>query len=125
MLNENAKMWVAALRSGRFKQAKRVLHRTNGEDRFCCLGVACILYIEAGNKLKTGVAKDTSKAITYGGKAGTLPKPVREWLGLRTSEGIYNNWFSLTKDNDGGKRFPKIANIIESEPKGLFINKRK
>lgn len=41
MLNENAKKWVQALRSGEYKQGKDAL-RDN--DKFCCLGVACEVY---------------------------------------------------------------------------------
>ena len=37
-LNEKAREWVAALRSGKYKQGKGAL---STEDRFCCLGVAC------------------------------------------------------------------------------------
>ena len=38
MLNENAKKLVAALRSGRYRQARTKLRKA---DRYCCLGVAC------------------------------------------------------------------------------------
>lgn len=32
--------WVAALRSGKYKQARKVLKRQDGKA-FCCLGVLC------------------------------------------------------------------------------------
>ena len=35
---ELRKLWVAALRSGKFKQGKGHLHKG---DEFCCLGVGC------------------------------------------------------------------------------------
>ena len=41
MLNDNAKKWVAALRSGKYEQAKGWLREG---DKFCCLGVACDLF---------------------------------------------------------------------------------
>jgi len=40
MKPEIKKIWVEALRSGKYKQGQKYLCRTiNGEDRFCCLGV--------------------------------------------------------------------------------------
>lgn len=34
--------WIAALRSGEYKQTRgRLLRNWRGEDRFCCLGVLC------------------------------------------------------------------------------------
>lgn len=40
-MNENAKAWVAALRSGEWAQAKRMLRNVkDGHCSFCCLGVA-------------------------------------------------------------------------------------
>ena len=58
MLNENAKKWVAALRSGKFKQGKFALRKRTFRDglylrdgesphyvtEHCCLGVACEIF---------------------------------------------------------------------------------
>ena len=41
MMNENAKKWVKALRSGEFEQGTGYLRKG---DKFCCLGVACAVY---------------------------------------------------------------------------------
>jgi hypothetical protein len=38
------KQWIAALRSGEYKQGRRRLQ--DGEDSYCCLGVACKLVIK-------------------------------------------------------------------------------
>jgi hypothetical protein len=45
MLDANFKArWVAALRSGNYEQGQSVLHQVNnGEEQFCCLGVACAI----------------------------------------------------------------------------------
>jgi hypothetical protein len=117
MLNENAKKWVAALRSGDFRQGKCALLT---EEGYCCLGVACALHIQEG----------LSPANIVGNKATHLPEAVREWFGLRTKAGQYNTpsdasqtW--LVNDNDYGKSFAEIANIIESEPEGLFKKEEK
>lgn len=48
------KKWLNALRSGKYKQTKRSLQNDKG---FCCLGVACDVFIPKGKRevyLKTG-----------------------------------------------------------------------
>jgi hypothetical protein len=37
-------LWLEELRSGKWRQAKYVLHNTE-EDSYCCLGVLCELYV--------------------------------------------------------------------------------
>ena len=49
MKPEIKKLWVDALRSGEYKQAREVL-RTNGGTSFCCLGVLTDLYCKSNNK---------------------------------------------------------------------------
>lgn len=117
-MNDNAKAWVAALRSGEFKQTNSCLRDGRG---YCCLGVACELAVRAG------------VIQSYNSMDGALPTEVEDWLGLRTMTGGYwpsgNLSRALTVDNDGGihkgererqKTFAEIADIIESEPTGLF-----
>ena len=107
MLNKNAKKWVKALRSGKYKQG---IGQLRSGEKFCCLGVACDLAVKAG-VIKSFV----------GSRAG-LTKTVRKWLNLNESEGDYEGGMgALSADNDDGKNFLTIANIIESEPKGLFV----
>lgn len=106
-MNQNAKQWVEALRSGNYKQGYGQLRK---QDKFCCLGVACDIY-----------DKNIWKGLPD--KLGLLPEHVREWLGLSSNEGYYYNDHYLTSDNDSLRLgFNKIADIIESEPTGLFIN---
>lgn len=123
MLNENAKKWVAALRSGKYPQTKHFLNNGVG---YCCLGVACELAIEDGVDIHKAESEyNGTKVIVYGDSAKTLSNPVLNWLGLRTRAGGYNfvdqiDEESLAGHNDAGKSFAEIANIIESEPEGLF-----
>ena len=129
-LNPNAKKWVEALRSGRFKQGKRALTTViGGEEYDCCLGVACKVAIESGLDLK--ISGRTMPTLLDGQLAriydvssyGVLPEKVREWLGLMWSDGAYGTdagEHHLTEDNDSGKTFEQIADIIESQPNGLF-----
>ncbi len=111
------KIWVEALRSGRFEQGQC---RLNMNGRMCCLGVACELYIENGGSLeKATLAPGT---VTYDDAAAVPPDAVIDWLGLATPDGQYekDGWFrDLVRDNDSGKSFLEIAQIIEDEPEGL------
>lgn len=73
--------WVAALRSGEFKQATGRLRRS--DTGYCCLGVLCEIY-----RRKTGNGKwvqehDEWKFVTGPGKSDSdvalLPEPVARW----------------------------------------------
>ena len=43
---EVKKLWVEALRGGKYVQGKGKLHyiSKDGQEKFCCLGVLCDLY---------------------------------------------------------------------------------
>lgn len=114
-MNENAKKWVEALRSGKYKQGQGYL-RFN--DKFCCLGVACDVAIENGLCVKVDSA---NKQIYYGGEVGILPQIVSDWLGMRVRTSEFDGLNQLTVENDNGSTFSEIADLIESEPKGLFV----
>ena len=112
-MNKNAKKWIKALRSGEYKQTKEFLRIG---DKFCCLGVACDLY----GKSKKIPWDD----VLFLDEREHLPQIVIEWLGLNNGEGEFQSTIKgenfLTGLNDSGRRFKTIANIIESEPEGLF-----
>ena len=133
MLNANARAWVDALRSGRFTQGQKALHRADdgrqGYDEFCCLGVACVLAKEAGVDLKAQIhTENADRRVFYGvdfGDPGYLPDEVKDWLGLNSYQGTHiadeeQGVTSLSYANDHGADFNEIADIIESEPDGLF-----
>lgn len=84
--------WVAALRSGKFKQAHIVL-RASGA--YCCLGVLCRV-------AKIPIARDgrsVSKSRDYW--------PIAEIVGGQTMN-------RLMGMNDQGSSFPEIADYIEA-----------
>lgn len=125
-MNENAKKWVARLATGRDPQTKDFLHSKTG---FCCLGVACQLYAEERPEAKLEWRwSDYYGAYTlyldgqaYG--SAILPSEVKDWLGLRTSNGEYiknGDDHTLTDDNDSGKTFPEIAAIIREHETEIF-----
>jgi hypothetical protein len=128
MLNENAKKWIAALRSGKYKQGKHVLSAQNGKD--CCLGVACKLYLQEHPEMEVAERvislvelKRPIPCISYGGETEVLPVAVQNWLGLKNGDGGYGpcETEALAGLNDEGKSFTRIADIIESEPENLFV----
>lgn len=100
--------WIAALRSGQYKQTNGHLRDENG---FCCLGVLCDLHSqEYDYKWNDGWYIDDNKV---------LPKKVAKWAGLSAyvSNGSYPNFGHecLAQDNDNGKTFEEIAQIIEEK----------
>lgn len=111
MLNDVAKEWVKALRSGEYTQGREWLRRS---DNFCCLGVLCDLAVEVGvipapEKSSSGVT-----CYAYDGMVGAPSGKVQTWAGL-------GNPVALIALNDIEKAsFEAIADFIESEPEGLF-----
>lgn len=115
-MNENAKKWVEALRSGKYAQTHGSLRNTedDGENPvgFCCLGVACDVS-GLGRWFDVDYEVDSETADM------TLPKAVQTWLGLREPDGSFGD-SSLTAINDAGDSFEVIAGIIEKHADQLF-----
>lgn len=112
-MNQRVKeLWVAALRSGKYIQSYNRLRSPSG---YCCLGVLCDI---AASKTEVGGWVLTSNGWVFNTDDDyaddTLPDEVVEWAGLvdgnpDTSE------FTLAYNNDHGKSFLEIADIIERE----------
>lgn len=118
-MNANAKLWAQELRSGRYKQGASFLHKG---DCLCCLGVGCAVFVERGGRI--AVVTDSEGLVSYGGNTSSLPSEVQRWLGLRTEFGDYTveGWGrSIAGDSDMHYSFRELADLIESEPKGLFV----
>lgn len=113
MNKEIAKKWVAALRSGEYKQGKGQLRDT--ENRFCCLGVLCNLHAQAHPRI---AAKQRDKDA-YMTSTGILPQEVMDWAGMSDPRGQLPNGNLLTELNDVGMRFKTIAKIIEQNVDAL------
>jgi uncharacterized protein YdbL (DUF1318 family) len=112
VLNPNAQKLVDALRSGEYEQTTSWLRYG---DAMCCLGVACDLSAtDVGGQWDGYVF-----AVSGERKDALLPEAVREWLGFSDQAGAYGD-DSLSDKNDTGATFAEIADIIESEPEGLF-----
>lgn len=112
MLNEVAKKWVAALRSGKYKQGREFLR--DRDDRYCCLGVLCEIAVSDGVISPAGL---DGECYSYAAFESFLPIKVSEWAGV-------NNASMCVLWNDKhNKTFAEIADLIESEPEGLFVQK--
>lgn len=116
-MNQDIKqMWVTALRSGEFKQARKAL-RTN--EGYCCLGVLCELYSRT-HGMPWGVPRNATGYHMFGDQSG-LPPQVRDWSGVKHMDGLLpayieaddGNRTSLADLNDTGKSFAQIAEIID------------
>ena len=120
-MNRFQKLWLKALRSGKFKQGKNALNRNS---HYCCLGVACEVFKE---HLSTIKKYETS--VEYDGEFGQLPLAINNLLRLYNVEGdIFpfsggGKLKSLVDLNDRyGKTFSEIADIIEENAKYYFKN---
>lgn len=115
MIKERAMELVAALRSGKYKQATNALRKG---DSYCCLGVACEISGIGPWKFPT----ENDDDFYYQGERGVLPESVRVHFGMFSTQGmpnpsapteIFNNTKALTTMNDSGLSFAQIADHIE------------
>lgn len=103
--------WIAALRSGEYKQGKDVLYNQS-TDCYCCLGVLAKI-----NNLSTKIALltfDTHHTINLCLNPGrfTMVGDLAE-MGIEIPNDSY---MSLSTLNDkGGYSFSDIANLLESQ----------
>jgi hypothetical protein len=108
--------WVAALRSGEYKQGKVCLRQVDGG--FCCLGVLTDLAVRVG----VGAWKPpVDNAYFFDCDSGMLPEKVSEWAGFvyparMGGEVIIDGIVDmLAGHNDDGKTFAQIADAIEAQ----------
>jgi hypothetical protein len=114
-------MWAAALKSGEYTQGKGYLcSESNGNKRFCCLGVLCDLYNKHNPPMAMGSIEDgdgIEKAILFDGCSGNLPEDVIKWSGMSSENGTRGFLKpSLIVLNDTSLySFMDIASVIEEE----------
>lgn len=121
-LNKNARAWVKALRSGKYKQTQGTLTRIEAKTGeilgHCCLGVLCGLAVKA--KVIPSPRVGTND-LYYDGNNATLPASVISWAGMKDETGTLSFKATLASVNDSGKSFKQIARIIEQKAKELFV----
>lgn len=118
-MNEKIKkLWISALRSGKYKQGRTVLHDPI-ENTYCCLGVLCDLYRKEIGSDKT--VKQLRKLKADGKTPDEVPnEEVVKWAELPSANptpdnyDINVNYYSLAELNDNGHGFSQIADMIEN-----------
>ena len=110
------KEWLAALRSGKYKQGRLHLHDTE-YGTWCCLGVLCDL-----NAGRCGVNREiVAGRELFGNCATGLPEGIQVYTRMRTAGGIpaqRPDLVSLIAYNDiEDKSFDEIA---ETNPEAYF-----
>ena len=106
-LTENQKIWLAALRSGDYKQGTLYLRTVN--DTFCCLGVAADLFKSDDTEVEL-----KGEAYIYDDNGCLAPEYVVNALGLKDRLGYCYTGGSLAAINDKGKTFAEIADTFEA-----------
>lgn len=81
---EVKKLWVEALRSGKYEQTTGALESIDaqGNSSYCCLGVLCHLARERGIVQRRVVGPSWDQTANYAGAASVLPGIVEEWAGV-------------------------------------------
>ena len=112
MLTENQQKWVDALRSGDYEQTSETLQDEYG---YCCLGVGCVVAEQNG----VHVYRDGYGMV----EGATLESQAlaKEWLGLADDTGSFKSSELVEKNDEDGKSFAEIADLIESNPPRLFV----
>lgn len=112
--------WVAALRSGEYRQGlARALNDGNGG--FCCLGVLCDLYAKEFGE-QWAARKYHKDCVALLGNWAYPPNEVREWAGFHEDHqpveiGAHKQ--SVAVHNDGvsvpRRSFAELADAIEDQ----------
>lgn len=114
MNEEIKKRWVAALRSGEYKQGQMVLHNVCN-DSYCCLGVLCELYCKEHPDLSVK-SQCHHEFEYYFNVHEVLPTEIIEWADLDGANPIAEHWdTTIAEMNDSGKPFSEIADLIEED----------
>ena len=113
MRKEIAEKWVAALRSGEYKQTSGILANHNRTEH-CCLGVLCELAIKAGVEMQIEREVGTS-CMRFDGEGSHLPDCVQDWADTYGEVAVVarQSLTELIHMNDKGCSFEDIADVIE------------
>lgn len=120
MIKKLKQKWVAALRSGKYKQCNGLLCRLNDRGRatgHCCLGVLLEVAKKEGYDIKKQKAdyNTTNRQYVFAGeKHDTMTGGLSESFRTRIKlDGLDES--ELISMNDGGKSFDEIADFIQKE----------
>lgn len=118
--------WLAALRSGEYRQATGRLHKLpteTTEGGYCCLGVLCNIMGAEESPSETG---KSHAILTYEGTSSgdTLPRALAEKVGISAGGALNSavrgdddcSYYTLWELNDcAGFDFNQIAAVIEEQ----------
>ncbi len=123
--------WLAALRSGHYKQTTGCLRDNKG---FCCLGVLCDLYIKEHEDAgawhpvdRAPASRYTMHTVNSEASIWGLPLAVSRWADIKKTENYKvvhtsnptvmhdGGLIYLSAINDDGTSFEEIAKIIEEQ----------
>ena len=108
------KQWTKALRSGKYTQTT---HRLKSKASYCCLGVLCEIYGEE-HDVQFSPSKYSDHTFTFLGETAGIPKEVMRWADIKTNNVSYRDHdseYQLTYENDSGRTFSQIADMIEED----------
>jgi hypothetical protein len=112
--------WLRRLRSGEYKQGKSYLNR---DGNMCCLGLVCEILADDGLLRREGEPHvyyhDGCKQFDR-----WLPPVAMKAMGMTDECGGWEGGLSLSLKNDSGMSFPQIADLIESNPPGLWVEEK-
>lgn len=111
-MKTNMRRWIAALRSGKYNQTQQRLQDNEG---YCCLGVACDLFIP-----KSELKVMHHSKILLGASPSTQPN-APQWLKSINSDFRRRMGYSLMRANDKGIQaegvpaltFEEIADLLQ------------
>ena len=112
-MNKRVKrLWLKALRSGKFEQQQSAL-RVIEDGKvigYCCLGVLCEVYHRS---TKQGKWTYSTFSVNGSESMSQLPDPVCAWAGVDDRNPKLGRTKSAISLNDEGKSFSFIADRIE------------
>jgi hypothetical protein len=125
---DKLKLWIDALRSGKFEQGQGNLASRDGEVvKYCCLGVACEVAVKDGLDLEGRWGRPIGNEVEewvetdhkfYDSEDLLLPPAVQDWLGIPGSttvevmlNGIEESVIDLNDNMD--RDFGQIADALE------------
>ena len=106
------KQWIAALKSGDYKQGYQ---RLRTRDTFCCLGVLCNLHAQAHPE----IAMKESSSAYYLGQDELLPQEVLTWAEMCYGNLGGSNLILMQMNDIERKNFVEIADFIKEHMKDL------
>ena len=112
------RLWIDTLKTTDKKQGRVYLHHAKA-DTWCCLGIACDLFVpQSERKLD-----EETGAEEFDGKDVRLPSKVQDLLGLHSMFGdsVQGDLRAISAYNDSGMSFREIADLLERNPECYFV----